>query len=77
MNFTPEEDYKGLLIQARALQSLVNSYEKRIANYAEKDYTLSEERIKNLTEQLESEKEMNANLTEELNRYEGVAAWLS
>ena len=70
MNFTPAEDYKGLLIQARALHTLVNCYEKRIALYSEKDYTFSEERIKTLEEQLESEKEMNAILTKELSKYD-------
>jgi hypothetical protein len=39
----------------------------RLLEYSKKDYSVSESRLKELESQLESEKEMNAILTNEIN----------
>lgn len=60
------DDPEEAKLQARALVGLVNSAEAQLHYYREKDYSLSEARLVALEEALESEKRMNAILTEEL-----------
>ena len=60
---TAAEDYEGLLIQFRAMKCLLNSQGERLSWYANRDYSLSERRLNDLTSSLESEREMNAELT--------------
>jgi hypothetical protein len=62
----PAEDYEGLKRQFSALKTLLNSQGQRLSYYIKKDYTTSEQRIAILQASLESEKAMNAQLTEEL-----------
>ena len=61
--YTPAEDYKGLLRQFSAMQTLLICKEKEISYYDKKDYNLSERKLKELEENLESEKNMNHELT--------------
>ncbi len=65
MNFTPAKTYELLLIQARALHSLVNSTKEILQHYQAKDYRLTQIRLDGLEEMLESEREANEKLTEE------------
>ncbi len=62
----PSEDYDKLKGQFLALKSLSNSQSKTISFYIDRDYSLSEQRLKSLEESLQSERDMNAQLTEEL-----------
>jgi len=62
----PADNYESLLRQFSALKSLNFYLEEQLTFYRNKDYTLSELRLKSLESQLESEKEMNAILTREL-----------
>jgi len=66
MEFKPVKDYNGLLKQANALLMLVNSYEAQLAYYRALDYTTSLKRLDELNANLESERAMNAQLTNEL-----------
>ena len=60
------EDYNGLLFQFRAMKCLLNSQSRMLSYYNRKDYSMSERRINELTACLDSEREMNAELTEEV-----------
>ena len=62
------KDYEGLLVQFRAMKCLLNSQGERLSWYANRDYSLSERRLNELTSSLESEREMNAELTAEVER---------
>ena len=64
--FKPDPTYEGLLIQARALNRIVDCVEVQLKCYRDKDYSLQERRIAALEQSLESEREMNAILTAEL-----------
>lgn len=64
----PAGSYSGLLKQTLALNMLADSFEKELKFYRDKNYSLNENRLKELEESLESEREMNAVLTEELER---------
>lgn len=64
------ETYDDLKRQAGALHTLVCNHEKTISYLVKKDYTTNERHIKELEEQLECERAMNAILTEELSKYE-------
>lgn len=66
MKFVPDNSYEGLKRQAFAMSNLVDSLEKQLSHYRSKDYELSERRLAKLEENLESEREMNAKLTEEI-----------
>ena len=62
----PDPTYEGLLIQARALNRIVECVEAQLKHYRDKDYSLQEKRLDALERSLESEREMNAILTREL-----------
>ena len=68
MNFKPADNYKDLLTQAQALASLVRGQSKIIDHYAKKVYLLSLEMSKDLHSQIDSERAMNAELTNELEK---------
>lgn len=68
MNFKPADNYLGLLKQARAMVRLIKSMDAERRVYSEKDRSLSERRLLELEAALASEREMNAILTEELDK---------
>jgi hypothetical protein len=65
-NAKPADDYKGLLIQFNALKTIVACKEKEVEVYRKQIERFKIERIVQLEAELESEREMNAILTEEL-----------
>lgn len=62
----PAADYEGLRKQFSAMKNLVHSLQAVQSHYMQKDYNLSESRLAALQEALESERAMNAKLTDEL-----------
>jgi len=62
----PADDYKGLLIQFKALKVLLASKEAQFDYYQKRIKEFSVERIIQLEAELESEKEMNEILTKEI-----------
>lgn len=62
----PHETYEGLRQQFHSLKSLVNSMGEQLSFYHKKSYETGEKHLKDLQESLESERDMNAKLTEEL-----------
>ena len=66
IKFKPHKEYKHLLTQANALYSLLQSAEAIITRYDMRRNLLED--IEILKAQLESEKEMNRVLTEELEK---------
>jgi len=69
MSFVPALDYESLLKQASALCIMATAQEKQLSFYRKKDYSLAEARIVELELLLESEKAMNATLTNELEKW--------
>lgn len=67
-NPKPCENYEGLLKQFRSTVTIIRSMEKARSYYMQKDYTLSQKRLDELEAALESEREMSAILTEELQK---------
>lgn len=65
MNFKPADDYSSLKKQAYALYSLVKSMEDELSHYRSRNDELKESNLSNLKLSLESEKQMNAEITEE------------
>lgn len=65
-NITPADDYKGLLKQFNALKTLLACKEKEVEVYYKTIQRFSIERVIQLEAELESEREMNAILTKEL-----------
>jgi DNA polymerase I-like protein with 3'-5' exonuclease and polymerase domains len=65
-NAKPSETYEGLKIQFSALKRLLQSKEVEVEHYRKKIKEFRLERIIELESELESEKEMNAILTKEL-----------
>lgn len=66
MKFVPSQEYKVLLRQANALNSLVGSMEKELSVLREKVKSTDSYALERLKAELESEREMNAVLTGEL-----------
>ena len=62
----PADHYAGLLIQFKAIRVLLGSKEAQLEYYQKRVKEFSVERIIQLEAELESEKEMNAILTKEL-----------
>lgn len=62
----PSEDYKGLKIQFFAMKRLLLSQDAKICVYEKRIKEFSVDRIIQLESELESQKEMNAILTDEL-----------
>lgn len=72
MNFKPADNYESLLKQAWAMFRLIKSMEAAQRVYSEKDRSISERRLLELEAALASEKEMNAILTEELEKCQNM-----
>ena len=68
-NIKPSESYEGLKKQFYALKSLLQSKDVEVAVYRKRIEEFKVSRIIQLEAELESQKEMNAILTEELNQY--------
>ncbi len=66
MNPKIAEDYDTLVKQFKSLLQLCNSQEACLSYYMKRDYSLSEKRLNELEQALEGEKQMNAQLTLEL-----------
>lgn len=62
----PHGTYDGLKCQFRALKIMVNSMGQQLSFYQKKSYETGEQHLAALQESLESERAMNAALTEEL-----------
>lgn len=62
----PHEDYECLKRQFISLRSMVNSLGQQLSFYQKKSYETGEQHLSALKESLESERSMNAALTEEL-----------
>ncbi len=60
------KDYDGLLIQFNALKKIAISQQTQLEHYQKRVQEFSIERVIRLEAELESEKAMNAILTEEL-----------
>lgn len=67
---TASEMYPGLLRQFRAAINIINSKNAQLQIYAEKNYQLDRDKHLASIEMLESEKNMNAKLTEDLEELE-------
>jgi len=65
-NIKTEEDYEALLSQFNALKRIAISQQVQIEYYQKRVHEFSVERVIQLEAELESEKEMNAILTQEL-----------
>lgn len=65
-NVKPSDNYKSLRRQFSALLTMLASNEEICSVYMKQDYKLSEKRLKSLEDSLESERDMNAQLTSEL-----------
>ena len=65
-NVKPASEYKDLLRQFCALKQLANSLESELEYHRKRNYETSEEKLKSLEASLESERDMNAHLTDEV-----------
>ena len=65
-NAKPSDSYEGLKTQFFALKRVLQALEAEVGHYRKKIKEFRVERIIELEAQLESQKEMNAILTEEL-----------
>lgn len=65
-NVKPSDDYKLLRKQFMSLLNLLSANKEICSFYMKQDYSLSEKRLKKLEDSLESEKAMNALLTDEI-----------
>lgn len=70
-NARPGETYEGLKIQFFALITLLIRAEAKIEHIRKRTHKLSAQRVIELEAELESQKEMNAILTEELETSSG------
>lgn len=66
IDIQPSESYSGLKIQFNALKNILQCKEKEIQVYQKRIRQFRIDRIVELEAELESEKEMNAILTKEL-----------
>ena len=66
MNYKPSENYKDLKVQFLALKRILQSKEAEIEVYRKRIKEFRIERIIELEAELESQKELNSILTEEL-----------
>ena len=65
-NIKTAEDYETLLVQFNALKAIAISQQAKLEHYQNKIHKFSFERVYQLEAELESQKEMNAILTKEL-----------
>ena len=68
-NVKPSESYEGLKQQFFAFKKLLQCKEAEVSVYRKRIAEFKVERIIELEAELESQKEMNAILTEELDKY--------
>jgi hypothetical protein len=68
-NIELAKDYDGLCIQFNALKRIAISQQAQLKHYQKRVQEFSVERIVQLEAELESEKEMNAILTQELETF--------
>lgn len=68
--FKPADNYDSLLRQANTMYRLIQSLESQVSYLRKTHYDHSAERVSNLEAQLESERQMNHELTIELEKYE-------
>ena len=66
------EDYETLLVQFNALKAIAISQQAKLEHYQKTIHKFSFERVIQLEAELESEKEMNAILTKELETLEAI-----
>jgi hypothetical protein len=66
LNIEIAEDYETLLVQFKALKRIVISQQAKLDHYQKRLQEFSVERVIQLEAELESQKEMNSLLTEEL-----------
>lgn len=71
MKAEPADNYEGLLIQFNALKVILKCKEAEISVYQKQIKEFSIDRIIQLEAELQSEKEMNAILTKELEDEKG------
>ena len=76
-NAKPAEDYEGLKRQFFALKMLAVSQQSQLSVLYKKDYSLAESKLKSLQESLDSEREMNRQLTIELENTRTQSRWIS
>ena len=68
-NIETAKDYETLLVQFNALKRIAISQQMQIEHYQKKVQEFNVERVIQLEAELESQKEMNAILTEELENF--------
>ena len=68
-NIKTAKDYETLLVQFNALKRIAISQQTQIEHYQKKVQEFNVERVIQLEAALESQKEMNAILTEELENF--------
>jgi hypothetical protein len=66
LNIEIAEDYETLLVQFKALKRIAISQQAQLDHYQKRVQEFSVERVVQLEAELESQKEMNSLLTEEL-----------
>lgn len=64
-NAKPSDDYTLLRKQFGSLKTMLNCVHQQLSFYQKKDYSLNESRLNSLEKSIESEREMNATLTDE------------
>lgn len=64
-HFKPAPDYAGLVKQARAMHMLIKAQSGELSMLRARDYALREQRLARIEAQVESERAVNALLTEE------------
>lgn len=70
MDFKPSRTYDGLLVQARAMQAIINGNEITLAGYRERLAALSVDRHMEGAEQLQAERDTNQRLTNRVEELE-------
>jgi hypothetical protein len=68
-NINTSEDYEALLSQFNALKRIAISQQAQLEHYQKRIHKFSFERVIQLEAELESQKEMNAILTQELETF--------
>jgi ATP-dependent DNA ligase len=70
MKFTPAEDYDGLRTQASAMANLINIQGRLMRSYKKDAYPEATKIIEALQNQIDSEREVNHMLTQEVQQLE-------
>lgn len=72
LNFKPSDNYEGLLRQFKSAIRLIKSMEAETAYFRKKDNAVSQKKIDCLEASLQSEREMNKQLTQEIEAMEDL-----